>query len=140
MRKSLLTCCIVIVAALATITSYAESTNQKQSTKARGGVVIIEEDIWVPLLDEPFDQFHQAHENFFKRNYRAAAAELREGAVFVKAEAGRAAGDTKHALEASAQELDKLAADTEKGAVESVRDLDNAFARADMRWRSNIMP
>jgi len=68
MRKLLLTCCIVIVAALATITTYAESTNQKQSTKARGDVVIIEEDVWVPLLDEPFDQFHQAHESFFKAN------------------------------------------------------------------------
>jgi hypothetical protein len=85
----------------------------------------------VPLLDEPFDQFHQAHENFFKRNYRAAAAELREGAAFLKAETGRAAGGTQRALEASAQELDKLATATEHGTVKSVQDLDNAFARAD---------
>jgi len=68
---------------------------------------------------------------FFKRNYRAAAAELREGAVFLKAEGGRATGDAEHALEASAQELDKLATETAEAAVKSVQDLDNAFARAD---------
>jgi hypothetical protein len=111
MRKLLLTCCIVVLAALATTVSYAESTNQKQAAEPRGGVITIEEDVW---HNEPFDQFHQAHENFFKRNYRAAAAELREGAAFLKIEAGHAAGDTEHALKASAQELDKLATATEK--------------------------
>jgi hypothetical protein len=111
MIKSVITSCIAMIAAMATATTYAESTNQKQAAEPRGGVITIEEDVW---HNEPFDQFHQAHENFFKRNYRAAAAELREGAAFLKIEAGHAAGDTEHALKASAQELDKLATATEK--------------------------
>jgi hypothetical protein len=131
MIKSVMTSCVAMIAAMATTVSYAESANQKQAAEPRGGVITIEEDVWVPLHNEPFDQFHQAHENFFKRHYKAAAAELREGAAFLKIEAGRAAGDTKHALKASAQELDKLATATENGAVKSVHDLDNAFARAE---------
>jgi hypothetical protein len=111
--------------------TYAESNQQKQAAEARGGVTTIEEDVWVPLLDEPSDQFHQAQKNFFKRHYRAAAAERREGAAFLKIEAERATGDTEHALKASAQELDKLAIATENGTVKSVHDLDKAFARAD---------
>ncbi len=131
MIKSVMTSCIVVLVALATTATYAESSQHKQAAEPRGGVIAIEEDVWVPLHNEPFDQFHQAHENFFKRHYKAAAAELREGAAFLKIEAGRAAGDTKHALKASAQELDKLATATENGAVKSVHDLDNAFARAE---------
>jgi hypothetical protein len=47
-------------------------------------------------------------------------------------EAGHAKGDVKHSLNSSAQELEKLAGDTEKGSVKDVKEADNRFGRADL--------
>ena len=57
--------------------------------------------------------------------------EIRKAVAYVKLESARAATDGKKALNASAQELETLAKEVEKGAVKDVKRLDDAFARAD---------
>jgi len=80
--------------------------------------------------DKLSQQFHKARENFLKKDFKDAAAEIRKGEAFVKQEAGEATDEAKQALSASAQELDKLADEVQKRTVSSVKELERAFARA----------
>ncbi len=95
-------------------------------------VVVLDESTWYPYIDEPDRHFQNAHGAFLARDYEKAAQEIRKGEAFVKLEAVRAKGDVKHSLNSSAQELEKLAADTEKGTVKDVNVADNKFGRADL--------
>jgi hypothetical protein len=90
-----------------------------------------EEDIWIVLVDEPEFHFQKAHEFFLKKDFKAAASEIRKGSAFLKLEAGRSTEEGKEALAASADELGKLADDVQKGTVASEKQLKDAFARAD---------
>jgi serine protease Do len=76
-------------------------------------------------------RFHGARENFLKKDYQNAAAEIRQGAALLRKEAGQAAGTGKQALLASARELEHLADLEQKGAVNSAQELEHAFARAE---------
>lgn len=93
--------------------------------------VIADEQTWVPYIEEPDAHFRRAHDSFLKQDYKAAATEIRKAVAYVKLESGRAVTDSQKALHASAQELETLAKDVEKGTVKDVKKLDNAFARAD---------
>jgi len=93
--------------------------------------VIADEQIWAPYIEEPDSHFRRAHDDFLKKDYKAAATEIRKAVAYVKLEGGRAAMDSQKALNASAQELETLANGVEKGTVKDVKKLDDAFARAD---------
>jgi hypothetical protein len=93
--------------------------------------VISDEEIWFPYVEEPDAHFNKAHDSFLKKDYKTAATEIRKAVAYVKLESGRAATDSRKTLNASAQELETLAKDVEKGAVKDVKKLDDAFARAD---------
>lgn len=84
----------------------------------------------VSAPDQLNKHFKKAHDSFLKKDAKAAASEIRKAAESLKSESERATGEGKKALEASVRELEKLADDVEKGAVKSVKALDNAFARA----------
>jgi hypothetical protein len=77
------------------------------------------------------DHFQKAHEFFLKKDFKAAAAEIRNAAKLLKQEAEKATTDGKKALTASVNELEKLAKDVEKGTVTSDKKLKDAFARAE---------
>jgi hypothetical protein len=61
---------------------------------------------------------------------RTAASEIRKGAALLRRESERATEKGKQLLETSALELEKLADDTEKGLVQSAKELEEAFDRA----------
>jgi hypothetical protein len=92
--------------------------------------VVVEEDVWVVLLDESAGHLRHARESFVKKDTAAAAAEIQKAAAFVKVEATRAGKAVREAVLAAAGELEKLAAVVKSGAVKSVEELDAAFARA----------
>ncbi len=98
--------------------------------------VIVEEEVWTVLADEPHQHFQAAHEEFVKKDLKAAAAEIRKGAAFLRLEAARATGASKDALAASIKELDSLAAKVESGGVAAASDLEHAFARAEQALAS----
>jgi hypothetical protein len=95
-------------------------------------VLVLEESSWYPYIDEPDRHFQNAHGAFLAKDYEKAAQEIRKGEAWVKLEAVRTKGDVKHSLNSSAQELEKLATDTEKGTVKDVKEADNKFGSADL--------
>ena len=79
---------------------------------------------------EPASHFQKADELFLKKDLKAAASEIRKGAGFLKGKAKSATKDSKEGLDASAQELEKLAKDVETGGVTSEKQLKDTFARS----------
>ena len=74
--------------------------------------------------------FRQAKQNYLDKKMDAAARQINEGAAFMKSESMKASGQGKAALAASAHELEELATNVRKGAVTSVKKIEDAFARA----------
>jgi len=74
--------------------------------------------------------FQKARKDYLQKDMKAAAAEVRKGAAYLKSEAAVAKGKGKEALTASYQELEKLAGELEKGTVKTVKEMEMAFARA----------
>ena len=86
----------------------------------------------IPLIDEPEHHFHMASRYFARGDRTHAAAEIRAGAALLKLEAGRHDATNKTGLEDAAKHLDDLAAGVAKGTVKSPKELNDAFARADL--------
>ena len=68
---------------------------------------------------EPASHFQKADELFLKKDLKTAASEIRKGARFLTRKAKGATKDSKEAINASVQELEKLAKDVETGGVTS---------------------
>jgi hypothetical protein len=109
----------------------AKPADKKAAPEPQPGWIIVEEDVWIRLNDEPSLHMHQAHESFLKKDYGATSRELRKAAGYLNIAARNASSDTTAALTASASELDSLAVDVQAGRVKSVKRLDSAFARAE---------
>lgn len=85
---------------------------------------------WYPVSEEPQRHFGSAIEAYAKKDYQAAATEIRKATSYVRLEAGRATSEAKQALESSVTELDRLAVSVEKGVVKDEKALDKAFTHA----------
>lgn len=86
---------------------------------------------WYPVAAEPQRHFGAAIEAYAKRDYKAAAAEVRKGAAFVRLEAARAVGDGRKELDAADADLERAAAALDKGTLAARHDLEKTFASAD---------
>ncbi len=95
------------------------------ATKASPSIMSPEEQII-----EPQRHFTEAAEAYARKNYRAAAADIREAIYDLRREEGHASGDAKQELDTSIARLDKLAASVEKGALKDVQSMDRDFAEA----------
>ena len=85
---------------------------------------------WYPVVDEPQRHFDAAAEAVAKKDYKAAATEVRKGASYLRLESARAVGDVKKALDAAGVQLEKMASGLEKGGVKTEKQIDKAFADA----------
>ncbi|HYL88577.1 MAG TPA: hypothetical protein VEU32_07395 [Burkholderiales bacterium] len=74
--------------------------------------------------------FGRATDAFAKKDYKAAASEIREAAAALRAEAKHAGAGARRELDRSVAELGRLAGSVEKGAVKSEKTLQADFARA----------
>ena len=74
--------------------------------------------------------FREAKQNYLDKKMDAAARQINEGAAFMKSESMKASGQGKAALATSARELEELATNVRKGAVTSVKKIEDVFARA----------
>jgi hypothetical protein len=74
--------------------------------------------------------FQKAKQNYLDKNMNSAAEQIQKSASYIKAQAAKASDKGKEALNASSKELEKLADDVKKGAVTSVKRMEEAFARA----------
>jgi hypothetical protein len=119
---------VVLSSSIITPAAWAQT---QPAGSAPPGYVLVEEDVIITLANEPRNSFRAAVSAFLKRQMRTAAADIRMGAAYFKLEAERATGDAKKALLDSVQELEKLAGEVQKVAVADLKDLQNAFARAE---------
>ncbi len=85
---------------------------------------------WYPVSEEPQRHFGSAIEAFARKDYKAAATEIRKATGYMRLESVRVTGDAKQALDSSVVELDKLAGSVEKGAVKDEKVMDKTFANA----------
>lgn len=126
---------IAIVFCSIGLTGYPQSVQAAGAVKpalpkAPDGYVIVEEDVLTHFDESPSEHFHKAKQDFIKKDFKAAADEIRKGQAFIRLRAARATEEGKKGLIASVAELEKLANDVEKGTVTSAKTLDDTFARA----------
>ncbi len=120
----------LIHAGFVSVANGQDNVTNATAPHAPPGYVLIEEDQWHKLADEPDRHMGRARESFLMEDTRTAAAELRKAAVHVKIAAGHATGRGKAALLRSEHELEHTARRVGEGAVRSVEELDLASARA----------
>ena len=85
---------------------------------------------WYPVADEPQRHFGAAAEAFAKKDYKAAATEVRKGASYLRLESARAVGGVKRELDAAGAGLDRIARGLDHGTVKLEKQLDKSFADA----------
>ncbi|MGE5255752.1 MAG: hypothetical protein ACM3KE_03720 [Hyphomicrobiales bacterium] len=128
-------CLVIYVAGVMALASTALPISAWAQVQPAGsappGYVLVEEDTVITFANEARKSFRAAVADFLNRRMRAAAAEIRKGAAYMKLEAARASGDARKALMDSVQELEKLANEVQKAAVSDLNDLQNVFARAE---------
>lgn len=98
--------------------------------QAPTGFILIEEDQWNTLSDEPGRHIGRARDAYLMMDARNAAAEIRKAAFHVRVAAEHATERTKGALVRSERELEQLARQAEAGTYRSMEEFDFATARA----------
>ena len=98
--------------------------------QAPAGFLVIDEDRWYLLADEPGRHIGRAREAFLMMDSRAAASELRKAAVHLRMEASASAERMKRRLIHEEHQLENAAHSIEAGTMKSVEDLDLATSRA----------
>ena len=85
---------------------------------------------WYPVVKEPQRHFSAAMEDYAKKDYKAAATEVRKAEAYVRLESARATRDTKTALDTVGAELEHTAQSLDKGVIGTAKDLERTFAAA----------
>ena len=98
--------------------------------KAPDGWVLVREEDWARLGEEPGHQLKRAHESFIKRDAKTAAAEIRKASAYLRASGGHATHESRDVLATAVQELELVAHRVQTGTVASVEELESACARA----------
>lgn len=114
------------------ITADIGLAQQASSAAATPRQVVVPEDVLNPLVEEPERHFHRAASLFAKGDLQGAVSEVRASAALLRLEAGRESAEARSELLSSASELNDLADRVEHGKVSSRRELDLAFAHADL--------
>jgi hypothetical protein len=124
----------LIVSFTGVVWAQASSVSAPNATsESQRRTVVVQDDVLLPLIDELEHHFKMASSSYFARGDDSrSAAEIRAGAAFLKLEAGRHDATNKPELEDEAEHLDDLAAKVAKGSVKSPKELNNAFASADL--------
>lgn len=85
---------------------------------------------WYPVSEEPQRHFGAAVEAYAKKDYKAAAVEVRKAEAYVRLEAARATGEAAKGLDAVRSNMEKVAQSLDKGALKAEKDMDKVFAQA----------
>lgn len=109
---------------------HPETGKSKSRPEVPEGWIAIEEVYLDPLEGEAQHHFLQAREDFFAKQMKDAALEIRKAAVFLRIEAAGSTLKGGEALKKSYDELEALAGSIEKGSVRPAAELDAAFFRA----------
>lgn len=116
-------------AAVASV-AMAEDNASKATPQAPIGFVLIDEDQWHLMSDEPDRHIGRAREAFLMADAKTASAELRKATVHIRIATGHAAERGKKNLARAEHDMDQLAKRIEAGTVKSVEELDATTSRA----------
>lgn len=116
----------------ATAASGQSQAGAATSAASPPELVVVREDVLIPLLDQPEAHFKRAEKDFSRGDTSGAATEVRAGAALLKLEAGRHNARNKRGLDRAASRLDRLATRLEAGKVKSSQPLNADFAAADL--------
>lgn len=111
-------------------TAAADNKPATVNLRAPEGMLLVEEDVWYQLADEPGRHFHEARHHRLRGEHAAAAADIRKGTAMLKLAAALSPVEIKKPLEASILELETLAATEAAGKVRSAHSFDRIFARS----------
>lgn len=117
---------VVAVISLASISEGAPPPHPL----APKGYVLVEEDVWLRLADEPGRHMQLARDLFVKRDLKRSAQEIRKAEFYLRGSASHSHADARVALLNCAHDFDHLARRVETGHVRSLAELDASFARA----------
>jgi HAMP domain-containing protein len=93
--------------------------------------VAVTSEEWIPYIDQPDTHLNQARAHLLKKNFGEAAMEIRKASAYMELEKSRAVDEANGLLDEPIKEPKDLADAVEKGTVDDVAKLDDAFARAD---------
>lgn len=130
MKLKPLTLALVIATAQLSGVAFAQATKTPTAPAAQAAPAATKPPVTMTSPEEPQRHFGSAIEAYAKKDYNAAASEIRKATGYIRLEAGRASGEAKQALDSSVAELDKLAVSVEKGAVKAEKSMDKSFAKA----------
>ncbi len=119
---------LVAMAAMAGLVFAAEEAQKPGQIPL--GMVLIEEDVWYQLADEPNYHFHQARLDFLRHDPHRASVDVQKASAMIKLAIGLAQGEGKKELRASAYELTLLAEELEHRKPVKLTVLNQAFSRA----------
>ena len=85
---------------------------------------------WYQVSEEPQHHFTDAVAAYARKDYKAAATDIRKATSYLRLEAGRATGEAKQGLDSAVAHLNTLAASVEKGAVKDEQSMAKVFAQA----------
>jgi len=85
---------------------------------------------WYPVTEAPQRHFTEAVANYARKDYNAAAADIRKATSYLRLEAGRATGEPKQELDRSIVQLDTLAASVERREVKDEHSMATVFVNA----------
>ena len=95
--------------------------------------LFVDESEWIRVVEMPQQHFMTAKQDFLRKDYLAAATQIRKGAEFLKLESNRTRdGDLKLTMLGAAHDLEQLAEETKQSKVNDVNQLDRSFARAQL--------
>jgi hypothetical protein len=107
-----------------------EKATPAHPPQAPKGYVLVDEETWHKLADEPDRHLERARAAFLKSEFRTATTEIRKAGVHLRIAASHAGAVTKLELTQAEHALEHLAHRVETGAVKSVDELDIITARA----------
>ena len=133
MRYMALGLIIALIIAISGISVWAIETKVPATTQKSGAetaVKVGKKKVKAKSKRTLGDNFKKAHESFAKKNTKAAAADIRKNAKFMKSMSEHTTDAGKETLMISVQELETLASEVKNGTVTSVKTLEDAFANA----------
>jgi hypothetical protein len=86
---------------------------------------------WYPVCEEPQRHFTDAVAAYARKDYKAAAADIRKATGYLRLEAYASSGDGRQELDGAIAQLDALADSVAKGALKDEQSMAQAFAKAD---------
>ncbi|MGB7415371.1 MAG: hypothetical protein WA902_14285, partial [Thermosynechococcaceae cyanobacterium] len=85
---------------------------------------------WIPVVDHLGHQFRQARLSFEQQDYSKAAADIKQGAAFLKQERENASPEGQAKIDKMVEALNAFAQKVKTGNIASVEELDAIFAQA----------